>query len=754
MWYGIRISPRADPEFVATVQDLLRSVSRNLLVVTTVAYALWHLGSTVHEPEELGLRVWLMTPVATIVFALAFYLLPKRLVAAQVAWLIGIVTVIGLALYLFRRVEIVFLFGLLPLLAALTMGWLGGLISEALVVGVVIWLYLDPHWVSLPVSYALAISAVGLLLGAVGWFAIQPLLAMTVWVSGYLDQAQKVVREAREQQLELKQVQEDLIQANRELARLSERLKVAHQAAEEARQAKEQFVANVSHELRTPLNMIIGFTEMIMQTPRIYGEAVPPALLADIAAIRRNSQHLAKLVNDVLDLSQIEAGRMALTKEWTTIPEIVDEAVSAVRALFESKGLTLETELAADLPAVFCDSTRIRQVLLNLLSNAGRFTERGGVRVRAWSTDGEVFVSVSDTGPGIPPEAQAKLFEPFSQLDNPLRRRHGGSGLGLSISRRFVEMHRGRMWVESQVGVGTTITFSLPVDTTSPLRPDAEDARRWFNPYSEYEYRLRTRPSKAPPPTAMPRFVLLEREPAMERLLRRYSEDVEITVVREPSEALEELNRSPAKALIVNGLPSPDLVHTLGGLADLPFGIPTIACWVPGEGEAVRKLGVMRYLVKPVSRETLLEAIEALGKPVHTVLLVDDEPDVLHLFGRMLSSSERRYHVLRARTGRQALNLLRERHPDCMLLDLIMPGMDGTQVLEEKSRDPAIRDIPVIVVTSRDPAGEPIVSNLLAVTRGGGLSARDLLNCIEVLSEALSPSARTDGRGQPGMPPS
>jgi len=752
MWYGLRMSSQADPDFTATVWDLLRSVSRSLITVTALAYAVWHLGATVHEPVRLGLRVWFITPVAVATIALALYFLPKRLLAAQVIWLTGIASIIGLALYLFKRPEIVFLSPLLPLLAAITVGWPGGLVAEGLVAVLVAWLSLRPHWFPFSAPYALATVAVGAFLGALGWAGTQPLLGLALWASHYLEQAAEKLREAREQQAELKQIQEDLILANRELARLSAGLKAAHQAAEEARQAKEQFVANVSHELRTPLNMIIGFSDMIMQAPRIYGDGLPPALLADVAAIRRNSQHLVKLVDDVLDLSQIEAGRMALSKEWTTIREIMNEAVLAVRSFFESKGLALDAETALDMPPIFCDITRIRQVLLNLLSNAGRFTERGGVRVRAWSADDEVLVSVSDTGPGIAPKDQAKIFEPFSQLDGSIRRRHGGSGLGLSISRQFVEMHGGRIWLESQEGVGTTITFSLPTRFAPPTRLDTEDARRWFSPYSEYGYRLRTRPSKAPLPGAGPRFVLLEKEPAMERLLRRYLGEVEITVVRDNSKVLEELNRSPAKALVVNGLPSQEFTSTLGGLADLPFGVPTIACWVPGEEEAVRRLGVTRYLVKPISRETLLGAVEALGEHVRTVLLVDDEPDVLHLFGRMLSNAERDYHVLRARNGRQALNLLRERRPDVMLLDLIMPGMDGTQVLEEKNHDPAIRDIPTVVITSRDPAGEPILSNMLTVTRGGGLSGRDLLACIQAISEALSPPERTDGRVQPEMP--
>jgi CheY-like chemotaxis protein len=184
-------------------------------------------------------------------------------------------------------------------------------------------------------------------------------------------------------------------------------------------------------------------------------------------------------------------------------------------------------------------------------------------------------------------------------------------------------------------------------------------------------------------------------------------------------------------------------------LASLPYRTPAVACWVPGEDETARRLSVVRYLVKPISRETLLSTLEGLGEGVKSVLLVDDQPEALQLFARMLSSAERGYRVLRAENGQRALSLLRQRRPDVMLLDLIMPGMDGFQVLQEKRQDPAIQDIPVVVISARDPTGEPIVSDMLTVTRGGGLSVRDLLACIQAVSEILAPSGQPGGQGQP-----
>jgi CheY-like chemotaxis protein len=193
----------------------------------------------------------------------------------------------------------------------------------------------------------------------------------------------------------------------------------------------------------------------------------------------------------------------------------------------------------------------------------------------------------------------------------------------------------------------------------------------------------------------------------------------------------------------------PGRLHRLAGV---PFDTPMITCWVPTGDAVAQRLGVAHYLVKPVTREKLVNVLSRLGRGVDSVLVVDDEPETLQLFTRMLSSAPNGYRVLQAKTGQMALALLRERKPDVMLLDLIMPGMGGFQVLREKSEDPTIRDIPVVIVSSQDPTGEEIVSNTLTVSRAGGLSVRDLLRCVQALSEILMPSAQAGSREQPETP--
>jgi len=563
---------------------------------------------------------------------------------------------------------------------------------------------------------------------ALTWTALR----VIEWSSAKYEEMRGLLVAARDQRVQLKQIQADLVQANLELTRLSDRLSVMRRVAEDAHRAKQEFVANVSHELRTPLNMIIGFSEMIVGTPHAYGDDIPPALLADLEVVLRNSHHLSNLIDDVLDLSQIETDRMALTKERVDLHTIVEDATTAVRPLFESKGLRLETNIPKDLPPVLCDRTRIREVVLNLLSNAGRFTEHGGVSVQAWRDGSAVVASVADTGPGIAPEQVGKLFKPFEKLHTSTDRRYGGTGLGLSISKSFVEMHDGRMWLESEEGAGSTFFFRLPVD---PPTPAHGGIARWFNPYTRHE--KRTRPSSAPVAEPRPRFVVMESGSFLLKLLTRYLDNIEVVPVVSVEEAFQELSRVPSQALLVHDTAMADALRSFN-TSSLPYDTPAIICSIPGIGGAAGALGVSQYLVKPVSSRALLDALDGLKMSGKTVLIVDDERDALRLFRRILVSSERGYRVLRASSGEEGLEILREEHPDAMLLDLIMPGMDGFQVLAAKEQDPALRDIPVLVVSALDPAGQSIVSDGLAITQGGGLSMNRLLLCIEAITGILS----------------
>jgi signal transduction histidine kinase len=248
-------------------------------------------------------------------------------------------------------------------------------------------------------------------------------------------------------------------------ARLFREIEEKSHELEVASRHKSQFLANMSHELRTPLNAILGYSELVLDD--IYG-AVPDKARAALERVQSNGKHLLGLINDVLDLAKIEAGRLTLSLADYSMDEVVANVVAAVEALAAEKHLALTTKVPPDLPIGHGDEQRIRQVLLNLVSNAIKFSDAGEVTISARVGDGVFQVAVSDMGSGISAEDQAKLFQEFQQADNSSTRSKGGTGLGLAISKRFISLHGGRIWVESTPGQGSTFTFELPVTVDLP----------------------------------------------------------------------------------------------------------------------------------------------------------------------------------------------------------------------------------------------------------------------------------------------
>ena len=579
------------------------------------------------------------------------------------------------------------------------------------------------------------------------WMALRSLLSVIGWAwQGYRTSLVSL-EQARTSQGQLQGSLENLKEANTQLTRLNQLAQNLRLIAEEERRIKEEFVANVSHELRTPLNMIIGFCGMMLQSQQAYGQALSAKLLVDLEVIYRNSQHLSSLIDDVLDMSQIDAGKMALTKEKTVITEVIGEAVIAVQPLFSSKGLYIQVEAPVDLPLVWCDRTRIREVLMNLLSNAGRFTEEGGITLRAAQKSANLVVSVTDTGPGMTKEEKNRLFRPFEQLDSSIRRRYGGTGLGLSISKNFVEMHDGKIWVESEKNIGTTFFFQLPIE---PITVPSSGAVRWMNIYTSHEERRHYHLDASE--RVKPRILVVEKGNVMQKLLLRYFPAVEIAPASGLEDALQRIKSENATALLVN---DPLVSHFLDRLREsggLPLGIPAIVCSIAGEEQASAEFGVENYLVKPIHREVLLDAIRHLNTPIQNILVVDDEPDARQLFKRMLDSTEDNYQVIRAEDGEVALEVLETRKIDLILLDLAMPNLDGFQFLAVKNDHPEWKDIPVILISARDPYGHPITSSALAVTCGNGLSTRQVLACVEALTTILAPFGSTV-KSMPTIPP-
>ena len=560
--------------------------------------------------------------------------------------------------------------------------------------------------------------------------AYWPVRELARWSWSYFQEARIALAEARDRQGELNRALADLAHANRQLILLNENLSDLRRVAEQAQRTKTAFLSKVSHEFRTPLNMIIGLTDLLVEAPEIYGEPLSPKLLEHVGIVNRNCQHLASMIDDVLDLSQIEAGRLALRKERFDPAGVIDKALTIVRPLLEKKGLRFASRIPEDLPAIYGDRTRIAQVIVNLLSNGARFTDQGGIRVNVVRENQKVVVSVADTGAGISEEDQQAIFEPFCQGISRSWRDKGGSGLGLSISKQFIERHGGRIWLESDLGKGSTFSFSLPIDP--PLRPIGQPGH-WILP----DWVDRSSSVRLTPARLEQRVIVCDETGAMYDLLARFSDEVEYVRTTDLEETVRELEDCPAHAVLLNA-PSPDeLLSLFKGAKRKISRTPMIGFCVHPPTERASAAGARGYLIKPITRAKLEEAIRATGRPIRRILVVDDGEDDREVFRALLQASDNTLEVTTASGGMEALDRLRNDPADLMLLDILMPDMDGWQLMIAKGQDAAIRDIPVILVSAEDPAQRPMMSELLMGTIDDGLSVSKLLGCSRQLAMLL-----------------
>ncbi len=538
---------------------------------------------------------------------------------------------------------------------------------------------------------------------------------------------------AREHRLAVKQVNQDLVDAYVQLRKLNEMLKASRLDAEAARRSKEDFVANVSHELRTPLNMIIGLSEMVLTAPESYSVHLPPSLISDMSVIPRNSQHLSQLINDVLDLSQTEAGKLPLYRDWIVASEIVDEAIVVITPLYQARGLYLRKLVPPDLPLIYCDRVRVRQVLLNLLSNAGRYTEEGGVTVHVTAEDNLLRFDISDTGPGLSAEEQSRIFEPFQRAHGNHTLANPGSGLGLSICRQFVNLHDGKMWIESAVGRGSTFSFQLPLPAQALSFSNAE---RWVNVYSAQDPHQKL--SSESLPQTKKRLVILDPTQLLSRRLQAEWPEADIIVTKDLETLRAEVAQWQPDILLVNDIRVMQDRHFIRHALTLPDRLPILSCYIPGREEAWKNLNIVDYMIKPVMRSTLVENVAKHVSNGATILIAEDDLDTALLTRRQLTSANCAYRIITVKTGEDALTTLRTREIDLVCLDVNLPDIDGYQILQEKNEDSKIREIPVMIISARDPTGDPVVAGRLRVETAGGLSIRDLTHCTRAMEWAFS----------------
>jgi signal transduction histidine kinase/CheY-like chemotaxis protein len=570
------------------------------------------------------------------------------------------------------------------------------------------------------------------------WLSLRNVKTALDWAWGNYRQALRSQEQLRERQEELKRTLKALDEASYRIRNMNHELGLASERAEEARRLKQQFAANISHELRTPLSLIVGFSEMMFLSPESYdGTPLPAVYRGDVDAIYRSGQHLLSLIDDVLDLSQIEAGRMVLARETVSLREVVDEAADIMDSFMAAKGLTLGVEMPDGSLMLYADRTRLRQVLLNLLNNSCRFTDEGGVVVRTEVDQAQVIVSVEDTGVGIPQERIRHIFEEFYPLEDGSTTRHGGRGLGLPLSKRFVELHGGRMWVESQVGKGSTFRFSLPLSE-----------HRTGRGHVATRFGARLTPFPVPLEAS---FLVLDSDPAVTRLLQRHIEGYQAIEARSRSEVLRLIDEHHPRAIITGASPRPE-EEGEPSMKDTLYDVPLITCQLLDKPWTRLALSADNYLIKPITRERLFRALDRIEGDVENVLIVDDTPSMVRLLERMLRSRGQRYSIQKAYDGQQALALMDRERPDVVLLDLMMPGIDGPGLLRIMRDRTDLADLPVIVITVREYLQELLSSGeSVHVKRKGGFSAIELVSCMKAILDSL-PSQQVSGAIDPAQP--
>ena len=481
-----------------------------------------------------------------------------------------------------------------------------------------------------------------------------------------------------------------------ELAGLVHELEVARDAAQEASRTKSSFLANMSHELRTPLNAIIGVTEMLQEDAREFNrdDEIEP-----LDRVQRAARHLLALINDILDLSKIEAGKMDLVLESFQIATLIDDVVHTVESIASKNGNEIVVKCSDAIGSIYADQIRVRQALMNLVSNASKFTSNGTVTIAAAkkrTVDGEhVEFAVIDTGIGMSPDQLAKLFQEFSQADSSTTRKYGGTGLGLAISRRFCQMMGGDISVESEFGRGSKFVMALPihVGVTDKSARTSEPSR------------LRGAVSHE-----APLILVVDDDPTVREVVGRYLEREGFTFAeadggREGLRLARELN--PAAITLDVTMPDLDGWTVLAAIKGDPAlaDIPVILLTIIDEKKRGFALGASEYLVKPVDRDKLIRVLRQLRTPSGgSVLVVDD--DGISRAGLRSVLQQAGWQVAEADNGQVALTRLKEVRPSAILLDLMMPEMDGFEFLDEVRRHEEWRDIPVIVITARDVTAE------------------------------------------------
>ena len=518
-----------------------------------------------------------------------------------------------------------------------------------------------------------------------------------------------------------------------ERVRAQEELQAAKEAAEYADRAKSDFLANMSHELRTPLNAIIGFAEILRD--EIIGP-IRPDQKELVVDIHTSGRHLLNMINDILDLSKIEAGTMELDFEIFSIVDTMEEVNTVVNALASKKQIHLIQEFDRDI-TVTADKTKFKQILYNLLANGVKFTNEGGrVTTQLEISENSLLVRVIDTGVGITPEDQEMLFQAFTQVDTSKARAHEGTGLGLALTKRLVELHGGEIWVESTVGEGSTFSFTLPIQRHAAS-------------------------SSAPTPSNLPstadnRTILVaEDNEQAAHLLGIYLMEAgyRVEYATDGEAAIAKAAEIKPFAITLDiMLPKKDGWQVLRALKANPDlqSIPVIIVSITEERQLGFGLGAVDHLVKPIDKTALLASLRSLRLPDQDggvrILIVDDDPQAIRLLSTILESEG--YDVLKAYGGQEGIDLAIAEAPALIILDLAMPEVDGFQVVKRLAEHPGACDIPIVICTAMDLTDEEkdrLNGQIQSVIEKTGNVRQKLLDAIKRIERFRTPSTPSAG---------